>query len=289
MLFFSKTTRAGLLPHYDSLPRTGQSLSRFLETLRAESARVSGQAPQDMGQHIEALAAALHQKLTLVEYFTSDNALLRNSLTYLTYAGQTLGIRVEEEPAVAADIAALSHVLLRFMHKPEVHVGKEVGAALDRLSQTPLFPQDFHTLAAHGRLIMEVLPQVNTLLRQIIAAPTAGHSAAFQDAVLQYANRIEARAELFRVLLYLVAVLLLGYLLYQFARLRANARGLRRANVDLQREMAERQQAVAALRASEERFRIITESANDAIIVKSVRMFVLLECVSVKPLCGTSD
>jgi PAS domain S-box-containing protein len=225
-----------------------------------------GQAPQDMGQHVEALAAALHQKLTLVEYFTSDNAVLRNSLMYLTYAGQTLGIRVEEEPAVAADIAALSHVLLRFIHTPELSVGKEVGAALDRLSKTPLFPQDFHTLVAHGRLIMEVLPQVDTRLRQIIAAPTAAHAAAFQDAVLRYGNRVEARAEWFRVLLYLAAVMLLGYLLYQFARLRANARALRHANADLQREMGERQQAADALRASEERFRAITESANDAII-----------------------
>src|SRR5262245_19336131 len=60
--------------------------------------------------------------------------------------------------------------------------------------------------------------------------------------------------------------MLLGYLLYQFTRLRANAQALRRANADLQREMGERQQAVAALRASEERFRAITESANDAII-----------------------
>jgi PAS domain S-box-containing protein len=219
-----------------------------------------------MGQHVEALAAALHQKLTLVEYFISDNALLRNSLTYLTYAGQTLGPRVEEEPAVAADIAALSHVLLRFIHTPELSVGQEVGAALDRLSQTPLFPQDFYTLVAHGRLIMEVLPQVDTLLRQIIATPTAAHVAAFQDAVLRDADRVEARAELFRVLLYLVAVMLLGYLLYQFARLQANARDLRHANADLQQEMGERQQAVGALRASEERFRAIAESANDAII-----------------------
>jgi PAS domain S-box-containing protein len=275
--------RAGLLPHYDSLPRTGQSLSRSLETLRAESARVSGRAAQVMGQHVEALAAALRQKLTLVEYFTSDNALLRNSLMYLTYAGQTLGQRVEEEPA-AADIAALSQGLLRFIHTPEPSVGQEVGAALDRLSQdfhtviklqsteigipsqTPLFPQDFHTLVAHGRLIMQVLPEVDSLLRQIIAAPTVAHAAAFQDALRQYANRVEARAEVFRVLLYLVAVLLLGYLLYQFAWLRANTQALRRANAFLQREMGERQQAVAALRASEEHFRAITESANDAII-----------------------
>jgi hypothetical protein len=53
--------RAGLLPHYDALPRTGQSLSRIVGTLRAESATVSGQAAQTMGQHVEALVAVLHQ------------------------------------------------------------------------------------------------------------------------------------------------------------------------------------------------------------------------------------
>ena len=90
--------RAGLLPNYDSLPRTGQSCPGLLATLRTESATVSGHAAQEMRQHVEALTTALHQKLTLVEYFTSDNALLRNSLMYLTYTGQTLGARVEAEP-----------------------------------------------------------------------------------------------------------------------------------------------------------------------------------------------
>src|SRR5262245_61494153 len=121
-------------PHYDGLPRTGQRLSRTVGILRAESATLSGQAAPAMGQHVEALAAALHQKLTLVEYFKSDNAVLRNSLTYLTYVGQTLGTRVEAEPAVATDLTALSHVLLRFIHTPERHVGQEVEAALQHLS-----------------------------------------------------------------------------------------------------------------------------------------------------------
>ena len=168
---------------------------------------------------------------------------------------------------MAAEIAALSHVLLRFIHTPELERGQRGQRQRSIVCQlTRACSEDLHTLVAHGRLIVEVLPQVDTLLRQIIAAPTAAHADALQDAVLQYANRVEARAQLFRVLLYLVAVMLLGYLLYQFARLRANARDLRRANADLQREMGERQQAVAALRASEERFRAITESANDAII-----------------------
>jgi PAS domain S-box-containing protein len=97
-----------------------------------------------------------------------------------------------------------------------------------------------------------MLQQVDALLRQIITTPSTARVEALHDAVLQYAHRVEARAQGFRVLLYLVAVILLGYLLYQYARLRAHARALRRANADL--------------RASEERFRAITESANDAII-----------------------
>ena len=244
--------RAGLLPHYDALPRTGQHLLRALATLRVESATVAGPAAREMRQYVEVLAAALRQKLTLVEYFTSDNALLQNSVMYLTYTGQTLGTRLAVEQAVAADIAALSHAMLRFMHTPERSVDTEVEAALQRLATVAVSQRDLQALVAHGRLIREVLPQVDTLLRQIITAPTAPRVDALQDAVLQYANRVEARAQVFRVLLYLVAVILLGYLLYQYARLRAHARALRRANADV--------------RASEERFRAITESANDAII-----------------------
>jgi hypothetical protein len=77
--------RAGLLPNYDSLPRIGQRLSQTVATLRAGSATGSDQAAQALGTHVEALATALHEKLRLVEYFTSDNALLRNSLTYITF------------------------------------------------------------------------------------------------------------------------------------------------------------------------------------------------------------
>jgi PAS domain S-box-containing protein len=258
--------RAGRLPHYDSLPHIGQQLSRTLLTLRAESAKVAGQAGQAMDKPMQALASALQQKLTLVEYFKSDNALLQNSLTYMAYAGQTLGTRIETEEAVAGEIAALSHALLRFVHTPAHRVGQEAKAVLNRLSHIPLFQEDLRVLVAHGRLIVEVLPQVDTLLRQIITTATASHVDALQHAMLQYASSVEARAQLFRILLYLIAVILLGYLLYQFMRLRANARDLRRANADLQREMDERQMAVVALRASEERFRAITESANDAII-----------------------
>jgi PAS domain S-box-containing protein len=260
--------RAGLLPHYDTLVQASRGLSQTLATLRQASQGASGEAANILGRHVEALDAALRQKLTALEYFKADNALLRNSLMYVLRAGQALrsdAAAVGHE-TVAADVAALSHALLRFLQTPERMVGEEIGAIMDRLPPALPFTRDLPSLVAHGRLIVDVLPQVDTLLRQLVDAPTTTHARALREAALQYYRQVEVRAQIFRWLLYLVAVTLLGYLLALFARLRSHARDLRRANTDLRREMAERQQAELALRASEERFRAITEAANEAII-----------------------
>src|SRR5262245_22022706 len=76
--------RGGLLPNCDVLPRIGEQRSQIAESLRGESTTVSGAAGKEMGKRAEALTAALQQKLTLVEYFKSDNALLQSSLRYFT-------------------------------------------------------------------------------------------------------------------------------------------------------------------------------------------------------------
>jgi PAS domain S-box-containing protein len=261
--------RAGLLPHYDSLTQIGVKLRETLHTLRRESAAVSGDAARDLGPHVDALTRVVQEKMTLVEYFKSDNALLRNSSTYFAHAGPTLGERLRAGGrAPPAEITALSQAMFGFIQSPEAAAGQEASRALERLSRVPALRADGEALAlaTHGWFIVEMLPQVDALLRQIVAAPIMARADAVQDVVLQHSNRIEARAQVFRVLLYLVAVVLLGYLLYQFGRLRASARDLRRANLDLEREIAEHQQAADALRTSEERFRTITESANDAIV-----------------------
>jgi PAS domain S-box-containing protein len=71
------------------------------------------------------------------------------------------------------------------------------------------------------------------------------HLQALHAAVGQYEARHAARAQVFRLLLYLVALALLGALLLLFTRLQAKAR---------------------ALRTSEEHFRAITDTASEAII-----------------------
>lgn len=259
--------RAGLLPNYDSLAQSELKLREALDALRRESRSVSADAAREIGAHVDGLTRVLQDKLTMVEYFKSDNALLRNSSTYFTHAGQMLGERLRPgSSAPAAEITALSQAMLRLLQSPDPAAEQVARRDLDRLTRVPALPPDGDALAAHGKLIVEMLPQVDSLVRQIVAAPIPARVEALEEVVGRYSDRIEARAQVFRILLYLVAMILVGYVLYQFNRLRASARALRRANVSLEREIAERRQAAAALRASEERFRAITESANDAIV-----------------------
>ena len=75
--------------------------------------------------------------------------------------------------------------------------------------------------------VVDLLPQVDTLLRQLLSVPTTRHLQALQDAVAQYGARYTARAQVFRLLLYLVALALLGVLLLFFLRLQAQAQALR--------------------------------------------------------------
>jgi hypothetical protein len=226
--------RAGLLPHYDALVRSSRGLSQTLEILRQGSQSASAEAAKALGRHVEPLDAALRAKVTALEYFKADNALLRNSLIYILNSGQALrsGAEAVGQEAVAANVGALSHALLRFLQTPERTVGEEVEAIIDRLSPTLPFSQDLSLLVVHGRLIVDVLPQVDAQLRQLIDAPTTTHARALQEVALRHYGQVEARAQIYRWLLYLVAVMLLGYLVAVFARLRRHAHDLRQTNAD---------------------------------------------------------
>jgi hypothetical protein len=191
--------RAGLLPHYDPLAQASRGLSQALETLRQGSQHASGEAAKVLGQHLEALDAALRQKLTLIEHFSTDNALLRNSLMYLLHAGEAL--RSEAGAAgyetVAAEVGALSHGLLRFLQTPDPLIGEEIIAIMDRLPSPLPLQSDLPVLVAHGKLIVDVLPQVDALLRQLMASRTMPYAWALREATLQYYGQVEARAQNF--------------------------------------------------------------------------------------------
>lgn len=257
--------RAGLLPNYDTVAQTSQELSQDSEALRQETATISDNAAKALlDERVAALATTLQDKRNAVEDFKSANAVLRNSLLYLTHTPVRLSGQGEAEAAQAW--SRLAPMLLRYLQLSEPGVGSELHAVLDRLLPTAATDGEIQTTVRHLRLVITLLPQVDTAVHEIVDAPTPQLVRVLQDSVQRYATQVETRAQVFRLLLYLVAVTLVGYVVAQFARLRARARDLHRINADLHRAMGERQVAETALRTSEERLRAITESANEAII-----------------------
>ena len=233
--------RAGLLPHYDSLSEEMDGLHDALADLESWNETASEELDDAIGGHVANLSQAVRDKETLLEYFKADNALLRNSLTYFLHTGHILSTQTAaNDRAVASAIGTLSNAMLRFVRTPQRGVSGEIRTALNHMTSGPLFRRDLHTLALHGHLIVDVLPEVDDLLRQLLAAPTTAQVRTLREASLQYYSRMEARAQVHRILLYLVAVVLLAYLVYLFNRLRANARDLARANTSLRHEMDER-------------------------------------------------
>ena len=233
--------RAGLLPHYDSLSEEMDGLHDALADLESWNETASEELDDAIAGHVANLSQAVQDKETLLEYFKADNALLRNSLTYFLHTGHILSTQTAaNDRAVASAIGTLSNAMLRFVRTPQRAVSGEIRTALNHMTSGPLFRRDLHTLALHGHLIVDVLPEVDDLMRDLLAAPTTAQVRTLREASLQHYSRMEARAQTHRILLYLVAVVLLAYLVYLFNRLRANARDLARANTSLRHEMDER-------------------------------------------------
>jgi PAS domain S-box-containing protein len=256
--------RAGLLPNYDVLTRTGQELILLSSNLSKGIAPTTSDAEKVLGKPVNALATTLQAKLTQVEYFKSDNALLRNSVMYFGLVGNS--IRKGKKIGAAAKIGGLWQAMFSFMQRPEPILAQEIQKELDQLSEIKLLSKDNQALILHGQLIVDLLPKLDVLMRKIIDAPVVTHLNELQDALNNYSKAVEKRAQIYRLLLYLVAVILVGYLIYQFARLRAHTLALQSAHAHLQQETAERLLAENALRESEGRLRAITDSAHEAIV-----------------------
>jgi PAS domain S-box-containing protein len=254
--------RAGLLPNYDALARDREQLLAALDGLRTVAA---GSAAAVVGPALERLSRSLDGQLERLEDFKSEDALLRNSVTFLTYN--------IVQGAAGKDVAALSSPFLRFIQSPNGATAEEFSAALERLAGRGAVGEAdaLHVLLAHGRLVVAGLPGVVALLQDIASAPVTQDLGGVQSQVDLFADQAEARAQLARYLLFGVALVLLAYLMRQFARVRAYGRDLRSSNAQLSREVGERKQAEAALRESEQRYRAIAQSAHDAIITTDSR------------------
>ena len=216
--------RAGVLRNYDPIAQTENALDASLRRLR-EIASDSA-----MTAAIDRLAASLDRQEQLVEQFKSDNALLQNSLAYFgLFSGRliTADGTGQPIPAVGALAAAMLHLTL----DTSPDAANSVENRLDDLARALSPPQDGETvnaLLAHARLLHDLLPETDQVLKALWAGPLIRDLDALRGLVLAHQGASRTTARQYRILLYVTSLLLVGLLVHLGLQLRARSRALQR-------------------------------------------------------------
>ncbi len=210
--------RAGLLHNYDPLNHHIKAMRDAVDELAALGEAVA----TGPGQQI---AAAVEAQSTLVEDFKTNNAILQNSLAYF----DLLSARASApgaDPQLAATVGALASVITHLARDGSHDVVYDVERRLDVLAGTPATGDalaDRVSLVAHGRVLAEVIPKVDVILKRMPTRSTAPGQMAFLRAATARWMAGERRAGHYRIVLYGVALGLLGLLLRVNSQLRALA------------------------------------------------------------------
>jgi signal transduction histidine kinase len=217
--------RTGILRNYDPLVWHVNELYASIDRLR-ETVAIDAETTAAVGQ----LAASVRGQEELVEQFKTVNALLQNSLALFGRFSVRLATS-QQNGAVGSAVSGAAAAMLRLTLDTSPAVAREVKDRLDELAGLTVSPNDadsVRALLAHGRMLHDLLPVTDGVLRALSAVPRARDQGALRTMVLtrQIASRTTARQ--YRRLLYATSMVLVGLLVYLVLQLRAGARALRR-------------------------------------------------------------
>jgi signal transduction histidine kinase len=216
--------RAGILRNYDPIVRETQAIDGALE--RLGSSRWSDRATAAATAQ---LAASVERQEDLIERFKSNNALLQNSLAYFVLSSGRLEASARTRPLVPA-AGALSAAMLRLTLDASPANADDVDGRLGALARRAHASGDdtqVQALLAHGRMLRELLPATDSVLKALSALPQMRRQEAVRAMIAARQLRSRKTARQFRFMLYLTSLLLLGLLTQLGLRLRARGRALR--------------------------------------------------------------
>ena len=218
------TARAGMLRNYDPVVRETHALGDALGRLRRT-------APRDTATRvaIDVLTASVERQQDLVEQFKSNNALLQNSLAYFAMFSRDLE-RSDRAGALVSPSGALSAAMLRLTLDGSPANARDVEDRLKELMRTAPGKRDARSvkaLLAHGRLLHDLLPATDDVMKALIVYTQARDIDAVRIAITARQTASRSAARQFRLMLYATSLLLLGILVYLGLQLRRRAQTLR--------------------------------------------------------------
>ena len=215
------SAHAGSLRQYDPLVHEIALMLDALERLRQAAPTVAS-----VTRDADALTARTLATEALVERFKSTNALLHNSLAYFSRLSAELD--GTEAPATRrAD--GLATAVLHLVVDPSPANLAHVDAEIARIE--PVHPERYTALTSlvtHASQLRILVPDMNASLAALSELAAGNEVTSERATLLARQATIAARGDAVRLLLYWVALVLVGLLAWAGAQLRARINALRR-------------------------------------------------------------
>lgn len=168
--------------------------------------------------------------MTLVEQFKSNNALLQNSLAYFVVFSVRFVAADKSSPLVPA-VSGLATAVLHLTLDTSPYSTRQLQERLNEVSQQLFAASDTETieaLLAHGRLLRDLLPATDAVLKGLLATPSVKEHEELRAMIAGRQQTSRAAARRFRLALYATSVFLVGILGHLGLRVRRRNLALRR-------------------------------------------------------------
>lgn len=241
-------SKTGLAGNYDRVA-SPLPLVTALESALTDKTGSFWQSRTDSAERLAPLLAGyralMDRKIALIERFKSQNSILRNSSRFLPVAATDLNEAVRAgavAPALKSDIEQTLNNLLAdtmtYSLTPDAALRERIDEHAQRLAQQAAAqPQDVReradTLGAHVATVLKQQDSGSALLAQLSALPTAKAIDDLSDAHSQEHEKLLADQQIWRLVLFGYAALLLTLLGFVGWRLYRNYLLLDRTNDQL--------------------------------------------------------
>jgi two-component system, sensor histidine kinase and response regulator len=256
--------RFHLLTTYDPLVTTLDQLHALQREFRTGPLAIVGRGQSDIDRAVAAFGRALDEKEAVLENFKSHNSILQNSLQFLPLAvADASGSRSGTGEVRSANgvLDALLRDILIYNLSPDEDLRGRIAALIQQVRRRAAgssgdHARAFDIVARHAQTVVAEKVQVDSLVDAILSVPSAQRGDELYRAYSAYYRVSQVRANIYRVALFTLAALLLGYVMYALIRLaqatdklQERTSGLAEANAQLR---VAKEAAEAASRAKSE-------------------------------------
>ena len=269
-------TRFELNKNYDSISRGLNDIHALIEKLRDIPPFLFRDDARRMTDKVEEFHHLAQRRNRLIESFVRESAVLNNSTRYFPTAVKKIA-RMPGSPRMQAEIAALSNDVMTYTvlggGDLALSIRKRIEA-IDRESENLPSQASLGVKNAldHARIMIGHKSTVDARLRELAAIPTNRAS----EQLIQFYNtsyaRAQNRAQVYRVLLFVVALVLAFYLILIFVRLGRISQALQEANRSLEERIDELHRSQAKLNL----YATVFTSAAEGMVITDARARILV-------------